>query len=200
MYLHTMEKKPAYYQILELSDTIKGLSYTRALVSETYSTNGLNRRKTGDKTSFVKDLSFTQVSDGWATGLSDRALLFVAKYIQPSLKMYNLLWHRPVAEKSSEKLILRELVDNKIIFRTEVPGMYIINPLKIWKGTILSCVEATKHLLREHKRPSPELVRDLRPKDDYLLKTGEDYYHQLSDGEFTTNMLEDEGIEYNSPA
>lgn len=171
-------KQPAYYQLLEISEVLKGTGYEREMISEKYIDNQLIREKTGHTSSSSKD-PFTQFTLNWMAELSNPTALFILRNIMHGLKLYNLLWHWPSARKSSEKAILKELIDHQVIFRTEVVGIYLVNPLKIWRGTKHSAVEATKELLRKHGKPSVELIRDLKPSGQYQLMTTEDKIYKM---------------------
>lgn len=174
-----MEKIPAYIQLLEISDTLRGLNYKRELVSEEYiDDNTLQRSSTGLTTSMLRN-QFTQITLDWAHELSNAAILFVFKHIVHELKMMNLLWHRLPTRKTAENRIIKELIDKQIIFRTEAIGMYLVNPTRMWRGTVFSAVEATKTLLREHGKPRPELVHDLRPNKEYKLMTNQDRINKM---------------------
>lgn len=182
-----MKAKIAYTLLRDFSDALKESSYQRDLMSEKYTFNALNRSKSGKSTAAI-DLEFIQMSNDWIHTLSKSAKLFVLDHIATNLKKYNLLWHFPPTRKSQEQIALKELIDKRILFRTETVGMYLVNPIKVWRGTIFSAVECTKALLRDNI-PSPELVRDLRPSDKFLLKTGEDHYNMLMGDAKTPNLL-----------
>jgi|SRR6187551_9470 len=171
-------KHPAYYQLLEISEVLKGTGYERELISERYIDNQLVREKTGYTSSSSKT-PFTQFTLDWIPELSNPAALFILRNIMHGLKLYNLLWYWPSARKSSEKAILKELIDHQVIFRTESTGIYLVNPLKIWRGTKHSAVEATKELLRKHGKPSIELIKDLKPSGQYQLLTGADQMYLM---------------------
>lgn len=102
--------------------------------------------------------------------------------------MYNLLWYYPATRKTQPTRIVSELLAHKIIFKTEAKGMYLLNPLKVWRGNQVTAVEATKELILEHRKPSPELVHDLRPGAKYLGKTAFDI---LNGNPLATNVLEE---------
>jgi hypothetical protein len=171
-------KHPAYYRLLEISDFIRSTSFEREIVSERYEDGKLTRTKTGHSSSSFAS-PFAQLSLDWISGLSSPTALFVIQHLIHDLKLYNLLWYWPTPKKSSEKLILKELVDKAVIFRTETIGIYLVNPLKLWRGTKFSCVECTKALLREHRVPSIELIRDLKPAAQYQVETNEDRIRKM---------------------
>jgi len=151
----------------------------RAMVAEVYGENSFARNATGAETSALKDHRFTQVTIDWIDTLSNPAALFVFRNIMPRLKMYNLLWHWEPCRNTSINRTLRELIADNLLIRTETVGIYLVNPLKVWRGTVHTAVEATKHLLRTEGKPSREMIRDLKPKTDYRLKDGDDMYQQL---------------------
>ena len=191
LYLHgnsllLMITAPAYYQVLEIADQVRNLSSKQTVYTEEYIGDSLERTPLSEKSSRL-NLDFAQLSLDWLAELSNPAKLFIVSRIMPNLKMYNLLWYCPVTKKSSEKITLKELIDCKCLFRTEVAGIYIVNPVKIWKGTIPGAVELTKALLRKHKRPSIDLIYDLKPRKSIQTKTAEDGYHDL--GGFGPHLL-----------
>lgn len=174
--------EPAYLQVMEISDMVQSISHKRQIVTEEYSGAALRRKPTKDQavTLMVK-MEFAQMNLGIYNILSPKAYAFVAVHIMPKLKMYNMLWHHPVASDGNTKQILAELRRERIIFRTEVAGIYLVNPVMCWRGTIHSAVECTKKLLRANgKKPSLELIRDLRPGDKIERYQGQELLNKLA--------------------
>lgn len=174
-----MEKTAAYIQLLEMSDALQNTTYLRSMVSEEYSGNYLKRTSTGMTTSTLRN-QFTQITLDWIHELSNPTALFIIQHLAQELKRFNLLWYRAPTRKTAENKILRELIDKDIIRRTEVIGIYLVNPVKLWRGTIHSAVEATKTLLRENGgKPKLDLIKDLKPNGDYLLNTNQDHIDKM---------------------
>ena len=182
-------KTTAYRLITDMSDEVRNMSHQRDLVKENYEINSLVRSKTGVKTTSLK-VKFAQFSLGWMEHLSTTAKVFLLDNLFTSIKEYNLLWHFPTSSKRAHVVALKELVDTKVLFRTEVPGMYLLNPLKVWRGTVFSSIECTKELLRNDK-PNSLMVRDLRVSDKYLLRNGEEQMDHLENNGITPNLLHD---------
>lgn len=172
-----MESK-AYKLALEMSDELRTATFERTVVEEKLVFNGFNRSATGNIAVSIKDLKWTNVEFSALSEYSNPALLFIIKVIIPTMKMYNILWYRQVSKKSSEIQIIKELVDKKLLFRTETTGIYLINPLKLWRGNPIVCVEETKMLLRDHRKACIEIVTDRRPKDKYEHYTQEDRFNK----------------------
>ncbi len=170
-----------------MSDEVRNMSYQRNLVQENYTINELIREKSGVKTASL-DVDFAQFTLDWMPALTTTAKVFVMNHLMHSLRKYNLLWHFPTPKKRAEKMAIKELIDSKILFRTETPAMYLINPLKLWRGTVFSSIECTKELLRNDK-PNPSMVRDLKPSSKYLLKNSSEQYNSLADNGITPNLL-----------
>lgn len=174
---------PAYYQLLELSDRVKVKTYQRTIVEERLTLNELVRNKLdGKSTVAIKDLNWTNLSNGWDAGLSDRAALFVIRHIVPNVKHSNMLFYYPPPTRSTEREVIAELIRDGILARTESVGMYLIDPLRIWRGNPLTVIEATKQLLRDEGKPSPEMIRDLRPGTKYIIRSSADAFKQLGYG------------------
>lgn len=171
-------KLPAYYQLIEISAMFKGISYQRTVVSESYTDNTFNRDKTGNTTAALNH-NFVITNIDWLPGLSNPAVLFMVRNIYPALRRYNLLWHWEPDRNRANNRILKELTDKQVLMRTEVIGMYLINPIKLVKGSALVAVEATKELLREHGKPRPDLIKDLKLLDKYTLQTSADRFNML---------------------
>lgn len=169
----------AYYLVLEMSDQMRRSTYEKKVFYEKWKVNGLRRGDTGKTSDAVRDVEWTNVSFDWFDGLSNPAMLFVIKNIVPNLKKYNLLWHWPVSRKSAENRVLKELVEAQVMFRTEVPGIYVMNPVRIWRGNPILCIEETKELLRVHRKPSIDLIKDRRPGAEYMHKTQKDTIQEL---------------------
>ena len=179
-------KQAAYYLLLEISEELRELSVERKIIQERYEYDTLVRNSTGMTTVSVKDLKYASINCDAFARLSTGAVVFAMKEITTQLKRFNMLWHRPASKKSQEKKIISELIQAKLLFRTETPGMYLVSPLMIWRGNSIVTVEATKALLREHKKPSPELIRDLRPGERYETTSEERQRRLLGD---TVNNL-----------
>lgn len=192
-----MESK-AYRLALEMSDQLRTATFERTVVEEKLVFNGLNRSATGNSAVSIKDLKWTNVEISWMQDYSNPALLFVIKVLVPTMKMYNILWYRPISKKSSEIQIIKELVDKNLLYRTEVPGIYLINPLKLWRGNPIICVEETKILLRDHRKVSVELVIDRRPKDKYEHYTQEDRFNKAIGDD--THALDQAGTQPTQPS
>jgi hypothetical protein len=161
-------RKPALKFILEYADDLRKNTFVYPLTESKLVTNGYRRNKIANQGVGVKGLDWANVSSDWVAELSNPAALFVMKNIIPNMKKYNLLWYWPTPKKKSEREAIKELADKKLIFRTETIGIYLVNPVKIWKGDPVTCVEATKDLLRTHRKPSRELIHDIRPGDKFI--------------------------------
>ena len=185
---HSMRHQ-AYNLLLEISDQLRNSSYERKIVEEKFTLNEFRRNDTGRTTTAVKDLVWTNLAEDWNQGLSRSTQLFAITHLIPAIKHANMLWHWPTSTKRNERLAIKELVNNKVLFRTEVIGMYLVNPLRIWKGNPITCVEATKDIIRLAGKPMPEMIRDLRPGDKYTLRTHADQYRSLMDNGITPNLL-----------
>jgi hypothetical protein len=187
----------AYELVLEMSDILRNSVYERKIMFETLVTNGLKRGFTGTETLSVRNVEWTNISFDWLNNpnpekdLSRSAKLMVLEHIIPELKMYNMLWHFPVTRNTTDNGSLKELVDNDVIFRTEVAGIYLVNPLKVWRGNPILAVEETKEMLRIHKKPSLDLIKDRRPADKYTHATAAEMF-KLNGGDIDiTNQQTD---------
>lgn len=186
----------AYNLLLEISDQLRNSSYERKIVEEKFVMNTFQRNGTDKTTTNVKDLTWTNLAEGWSEGLSKSTKLFALDHLVPAIKYANMLWHWATPTKRTEKMAIKELVDNKILFRTEVIGIYLVNPLKVWKGNPITCVEATKDLIRSKGKPMLDMIHDLRPGDKYITRTTADHYNSLADNGITPNLLEEPAPEY----
>jgi hypothetical protein len=182
------EKLPAREMLLAFAEQLEGCSYQREIVKENYSLRAYKREGLGAR-SIAVDLQFSQIAMDWLQHLSKTAQIFIVSYLLPNIKMYNLLWHFPTPTKKTEKIAIKELVDKHIIFRTEVPSIYLINPTKLWRGTIFGAIEATRRLLFEHRRPSLEIIIDLKaPRSSQ--RTGEDEMILMNSNGMTPKLLD----------
>ena len=188
--------KNAYTLLLYLSDELRHASYERKVIEEKFHGNSFTRNVTSHTAVAVKDLKWTNVAEGMMKTLTKPAQLFVLHNVMDALKQLNMLWYWPPTRKSHEKIILKELIEKKILFKTETTGIYLVNPIKIWRGSPIVCVEATKDLLRVNGKPCPELIRDLRGGDKYTTKTTEDQYDALTNNGFTPNLLGEDAATY----
>jgi hypothetical protein len=188
MYIHTMEEKlPAREMLTHFIEELQTSSYQRQVVSENYSLRKYQRTATGMQT-ITMDLPFTQISTNWIEDMSERAQLFIIRKVIPGVRMYNLLWHYSTPKKTSEKLAIKELVDKQILFRTEVPGIYLLNPIKVWRGTIFGALEATRRLLFTHRKPSLDIITDLKaPRNEE--RTGEEEMMLMNSNGITPKLL-----------
>lgn len=187
-------RSQAYQLLLMIGDELRSSTFERKIVEEKFHYDVLRRSDTGRTTIAVKDLIWTNLSEGWDENLSKTTKLFVIERVIPAVKYANMLWHWPVKAKTQERKALKELIDNKVLFRTEVPGIYLINPIRIWKCNPITCVEATKDLIRTEGKPALHMIRDLRPGDRYSSRTLEDKFNSLTDNGITPNLLEEPDI------
>lgn len=154
--------EPAYQQILELGDIIRGISSERQLYRMRYVGDSVRRVPTEVK-SLMIDMSFGQMNFKLKELLSKKALSFAIGNIMMELKKYNMLWHHEGSDGNTRE-ILAELREKKVIFSTEATGIYLVNPILMWRGDVHSVVEATKKALRGNgKVPSLEIIKDLQP-------------------------------------
>ena len=177
-----MAKQAAYHLLLEISEELRPMSYKRKMIEEQFEYDALTRNDTGRKSIAIKNMEYTSINHLLLSELSTLTTFFVVKEIIPNIKMYNLLWHRPPSSKTQERRIIAELIRIKLLFRTETVGIYLVNPLKIWRGNPLVAVEATKYLLRENGKPCAELIHDLRPAERYDKTTQEKLEDITRDG------------------
>ena len=189
------KRHDAYMLLLEFGEQLSKSIYQRKVVEEKMLLNEFTRTDSGVTTAATRNLIYSSIAAGVTQGLTKSAKLFIMDHMVDQLKKYNLLWHRPKVLKSQDLKVLRELVDIRFIFPTETTGIYLINPLKIFKVNPITCVEATKQLLRDNGKPCYELIKDLRPGDKYIVRTGSDHFKLLSDG-FTPTLLHDDSPSY----
>ncbi len=187
----------AYNLLLEIGDQLRNSSYERKIVEEKFVLNSLQRNSTDKSTVAVRDLVWTNLSEDWSVGLPWPTQKFAMMNLIPAVRYANMLWHWPTSTKRNERVAIKHLVDNKVLFRTEVTGIYLVNPLKLWKGNPIICVEATKDLIRSQGKPALDMIRDLRPGDRYTPRTEADQYNLLTDNSITPNLLEEPPSEYN---
>lgn len=197
-YTNMAHKYQAANLLLLFSDELSKSVYQRRIVEEKLVLNMLLRQDNGSTTLATKDLFYTSVTRKTFAGLTKITRLYILEYILDEMCMFNLLWKRPdnATENSQHRKILKELVDAKLLFPTEVTGIYLVNPLKLFRGNPITSVEATRELLKSNgNRPDAKLIKDLRPGDKYVLKNTEDQFNLLSNG-FTPNMLEEPDMPY----
>jgi hypothetical protein len=158
----------AYDVVLKISDELRNSTYERTVMHQNFVANGLKRGYTGVNTVSVRSLKWTNVD---ITFMKEDKLSMTARglclKIIEELKMYNMLWSHPIERNGNTNKAIKELVDAAVIYRTEVPGIYIVNPVKIWRGDPILATEETKELLRIHKKPSVDIITDRRPSDKY---------------------------------
>ena len=181
------EKLPAREMLLYFAEELHASSYQRHVVSENYHIKGYKRVGSGMQT-LAMDLDFSQIAAGWLPDMSRTAKIFVVDHLIPNIRMYNLLWHYPTPSKKTDKVAIKELVDKHIIFRTEVPSIYLLNPTKIWRGTIFGAIEATRKLLFQHRRPSIEIITDLKAPLS-SERTGEEQMMLMNNNGITPKLL-----------
>lgn len=188
--------------LLQFSDELSKSVYQRKIVEEKFVLNALIRQDNGSTTLATKDLYYTSITKRTFKGLSRLTKLFILEYIVDEVCMFNLLWRRPdeLVLKSQNRKVLKELVEAKLLFPTETTGIYLVNPLKIFRGNPITSVEATRELLRENNnKPEARLIKDLRPGDKYTLKSGADNYDLLTN-DFSPNLLKEPDPGYSDGA
>lgn len=184
--------------LLQFSDELSKSVYQRKIVEEKFVLNALIRRDNGSTTLATKDLVYASITQGALKGYSKPTIAFIMLEIADNVKMFNLLWQRPatMTNNSQNRKVLKELVATKMLFPTETTGIYLVNPLRIFRGNPITAVEATRELLRENgNKPAHALIRDLRPGDKYVLKSSSDRYELLAN-DFSPNLLKEPDPDY----
>lgn len=190
VYFYTMSnlRENAYVLAVTLGDQVRErVEADRPMYKEALTQSGMSRVATGHNSLRIKGQNWANMDISICSILSGPTLMFMTRNIVPALKMLNLLWHWPIT-KRSERTAINELIDYKILFRTQTIGIYIVNPVYIWKGgTTMLCIETTKKLLMNNRTPHTGLIHDLRASGEYA---DPDKYTRMLNGEgFDSNLI-----------
>lgn len=176
-----LSKSPTYYKSLEIYAVIAERGGVRSATFEQL--NGLNysQQSTGQETFHLLE-ELTVVNRGVLRSLSPRALK-IALVVMDELKRNNALWYFDASTNSRDRVALKELRDKEILYKTEEPHIFYINPLRIRNGSAASVVARTTHLLSTVSRVHRELIKDLTGKTAIQLDHFDVIMNKLSENE-----------------
>lgn len=167
--MERLQRKPASLTITTLVDQLSRQLKISSRKAELITGNEYKQIDTGIKAVSV-NVPFAQMSTDWHIDLKKPAIAFVVTEVMAQLRMYNMLWHRPRSNNGQERQIMADLKKVGLIFPTETTDLFIVNPFKLWRGTIAGTIVATKHLL-DGKAPQLSMIKDLKAPDKSELKT-----------------------------
>lgn len=117
-----------------------------------------NKTPKGEKLSNSENMAM--LAQGFLPGLSTGARGMVLA-IMEELKWNNTLWFfQP--KNSRDVTNIKELKDNKIIFKTETTHIYFINPVFVRKGSLYEVLALTTELLSKSSKVTMDHIKDLR--------------------------------------
>lgn len=151
-------KTIVYEKALELINhvLIHGVSYSG--YNEKLSYQGYERTETGDNNKVFQDTFMTV--QGLHRHVSTGAWKLIGT-IGDELKMNNGLWHhKPDSRK--QYIILKELIDNCILIKTEDPYIFFVNPMYIRRGSLSGVLALTLKVLGDASKPTTDHIHDLR--------------------------------------
>jgi hypothetical protein len=97
--------------------------------------------------------------------LCTRAEWYMIGSIMQEMYEYNALWLADKDKKRNSREYRRTLaglVQKEILFATEAPHMYLVNPVHLRRGDPFAVVATTANMLM-NKRPVPDMLVDKKP-------------------------------------
>jgi hypothetical protein len=165
------QERKAYFTLLQMSHWLQSQgSYERTIIQERWtSSTNYSRAKTGHTTQTMKNFNFVSISEKLPE-LTAKTTLFLLNRIRPAICMYNsIFWYEP--RTGTQREIVKELIDKRVMMRTEVTHLYLLNPMMIFRGTPKGAIMATLNAIQNNGgTPDRTLIHDLRPNDDHTLQ------------------------------
>jgi hypothetical protein len=152
---------PTYVAILDLLFKTKG---TKMPTFQIVQQNGrFNRVMTGLDSDRLDQDFYVAASDLWS--ICTQAEWHLVGRISTELKSYNALWYcdPKLKNNGNAKKSIKGLVDKSIIFKTETPHIYLINPIYIRRGEFFTVLNTTAGALQDCKKVTTDLVVDYQP-------------------------------------
>lgn len=145
---------PTYMAILDLLFKTKGIKMpTFQIVQE----NGrFTRVSTGIESDRLNQDFYVAASDLWS--MCTQGEWHLVGRISTELKSYNALWYCDPELKNNGNLkkSIRGLIEKAIIFKTETPHIYLINPVYIRRGEFFTVLNTTAAALED----TPKVTKD----------------------------------------
>lgn len=97
-------------------------------------------------------------------------------FIMRDMYQNNALWRADPEKKrtnSTYKIGLQGLLKKEILFSTETPHMYIVNPVHIRRGDPFAVAAATANMVM-NRRPTVDMLEDKRPLSSFDFQGIED--------------------------
>lgn len=91
------------------------------------------------------------------------------------LKEYNILWkcdNELKNKNSTVRKAIKGLIDKGVLIKTETTNIYIVNPLHLRRGDILSVLTSTANMLIGEGKVDSEHVRNIRPVKNFTIPVG----------------------------
>lgn len=129
--------------------------------SETASRSSYDRIESALTYKLFQDVTIS--AQGFKCLLSTGALKLVAK-IEDELYMNNALWYyKP--ENSKQYSIIRELLSKRILFKTDDPYIFFVNPMAIRRGTTPAVLAHMADILCRTSKVTLDHIHDIRYTD-----------------------------------
>jgi hypothetical protein len=155
-----LHKSPTYLTSLQLWLTLlqSNKGYTKSITLEQVAHRGWNKTDAGKETFSIRQ-ELTIVERGILKSLSPKALKLVLS-LMDELCMNNALWYFK-AQSPHDRVALKELRDRNLLFKTEDASIHYVNPVQVRRGSVMSVVAQTTHILENMSRVHRDLITDL---------------------------------------
>lgn len=159
----TKQNKKGLVQLMRIAKDLQTVGFKRKINTEEYKNESYSRTDSGLQTlAFKTDFNIIDVE--MKNTLTKGTWHFLVDNIVGSLKMYNVLWYYKNATNNARaRTAIKELKDHEVLFPTETTGLYIVNPLRISKGSPAGCLDfTTKAVWANGENTNLDVHKDLK--------------------------------------
>ena len=163
--MKTNDFSPTYVHLIDLLFRTQTMKMDIHQVS--MAGGAFQRVKTGLKSDQLQQDFYISASELWAQ-CTPHEWHLVGR-ISAELKEYNALWHCDPAIKksSSNKRAIADLIEKKVLIKTETTDIYIVNPFFIRRGDFKTVLATTAYSLMDAKEVSLEHIKDRKAVKDF---------------------------------
>lgn len=158
-----MTHTPAFFQLMALFQRMNETKRQYKVKTTDIQGNKYSRNNTEETSYRLKEPIV--VTNTVLYRICTRAEWHVIGAIMTEMFEYNALWLADSIKKRHDKTYRRALhglVQKEILFATEAPHMYLVNPVHLRRGDPFAVVATTANMLM-NKKPTADMLGDKKP-------------------------------------
>jgi hypothetical protein len=161
------KRSPTYNELVFSIHKLREQAIDNNIYSNTITSSGYERIKTGNVTSRIPQPIVISVHD-----LHRQSTLYewdLIGIISDELKEYNCLWYcsPDLKKKNTYRNAIAGLIKRNILTKTETTNIYLVNPLYIRRGDIFGVLSTTANMLEDEVKVGVEHITNKRPIKSY---------------------------------